>query len=169
MLPSMKLDLWERVFSQVQGVDYDEIFSLVVMLRVCWNYISSYCIIYEILQIGCQNIVSSTLYLRKGCMWYNQKVLSILKDANKYAKLQQSFYGLEQASRSRNICFDGVIKAFRFIQCLLETCIYKEVSGSTIEFLMSICCWHIVDRKWCRISGKHIGLFERCFSMENLD
>ena len=24
MLPSMKLDLWERVFSQVQGVDNDE-------------------------------------------------------------------------------------------------------------------------------------------------
>ena len=31
------------------------------MLRVCWNYISNYCIIYEILQIGCQNIVSSTI------------------------------------------------------------------------------------------------------------
>ena len=43
-------------------------FSLVAMLRVCWNYISSYCIIYEILQIGCQNIVSSTIFLRKGCM-----------------------------------------------------------------------------------------------------
>ena len=41
-------------FRQVQGVDYDEIFSLVAMLRVCWNYISDYCIIYEILQIGCQ-------------------------------------------------------------------------------------------------------------------
>ena len=68
MLPSMKLDLWQRVFSQVQGVDYDEIFSSVAMLRVCWNCISTYCIIYEILQIGCQNIVSSTIFLRKGCM-----------------------------------------------------------------------------------------------------
>ena len=27
-LPSMKLDLWQRVFSQVQGVDYDEIFLI---------------------------------------------------------------------------------------------------------------------------------------------
>ena len=42
------------------------LFSLVVMLRVCWNYISNYCIIYEILQIGCQNIVSSMIFLRKG-------------------------------------------------------------------------------------------------------
>ena len=32
-LPSMKLDLWQRVFSQVQGVDYDEFFSSVAMLR----------------------------------------------------------------------------------------------------------------------------------------
>ena len=47
---------------KVQGVDYDETFSLVAMLRVCWNYISDCCIIYEILQIGCQNIVSSTIF-----------------------------------------------------------------------------------------------------------
>ena len=33
MLPSMKLDLWERVFSQVQGVDYDENISPVAMLK----------------------------------------------------------------------------------------------------------------------------------------
>ena len=33
MLSSMKLDLWERIFSQVQGVDYDEFFSSVAMLR----------------------------------------------------------------------------------------------------------------------------------------
>ena len=33
MLPSMKLDLWERVFSQVQGFDYDENFSPVAMLK----------------------------------------------------------------------------------------------------------------------------------------
>ena len=33
MLPYMKLDLWVRVFSQVQGVDYDENFSPVAMLK----------------------------------------------------------------------------------------------------------------------------------------
>ena len=65
---STKLELSQKGFRQVQGVDYDEIFSLVAMLRVCWNCISGYCIIYEILQIGCQNIVSSMIFLRKGCM-----------------------------------------------------------------------------------------------------
>ena len=80
-----------RLVAKMFSDKFKETFSLVEMLRVCWNYISSSCIIYEILQIGCQNIVSSMIFLRKGCMWYNQKVLSILKDANKYAKLQQSF------------------------------------------------------------------------------
>jgi Holliday junction resolvase-like predicted endonuclease len=40
------------------------------------------------------------------------------KDAKKVCKLQRSFYGLEQASRSWNIRFDAVIKVFEFIQSL---------------------------------------------------
>ena len=50
MLPSMKLDLWQRVFPQVQGVDYDEIFSSVAMLKVRRNHVSIRCI-YEIWQM----------------------------------------------------------------------------------------------------------------------
>ena len=50
MLPSMKLDLWQRVFSQVKGVDYDEIFSSVAMLKVRRNHVSIGCI-YEIWQM----------------------------------------------------------------------------------------------------------------------
>ena len=33
MLLSTKLDLSKKVFEKVQGVDYDEIFSLVAMLK----------------------------------------------------------------------------------------------------------------------------------------
>ena len=36
--------------------------------------------------------------------------------ANKMCKLQRSIYGLVQASRSWNIRFDSVIKAYDFIQ-----------------------------------------------------
>ena len=38
------------------------------------------------------------------------------KGANKVCKLQRSIYGLVQASRSRNIRFDELIKAYSFIQ-----------------------------------------------------
>ena len=50
MLPSMKLDLWQREFSQVQGVDYDEIFSSIAMLKVRRNHVIISCI-YEIWQM----------------------------------------------------------------------------------------------------------------------
>ena len=53
------------------------------------------------------------------------------KCSNKVCKLQRSIYGLVQASRSWNISFDELIKAYRFIQTCGEACIYKKVSGST--------------------------------------
>ena len=76
------------------------------------------------------------------------------KGANKLCKLQQSIYGLVQASRSWNIRFDELIKAYGFIQSCGEACIYKKVSESTTTFLISICEWHMVDQKWCRIFWK---------------
>ena len=58
------------------------------------------------------------------------------KGANKVCKLQQSIYGLVQASRSWNICFHSVIKAYGFIHTFGESCIYKKVSGSSVAFLI---------------------------------
>ena len=58
------------------------------------------------------------------------------KGANKMCKLQQSIYGLVQASRSWNIRFDEVIKAYGFIQTYGEDYIYKKVSGSSVAFLI---------------------------------
>ena len=61
------------------------------------------------------------------------------KGANKICKLQRSIYGLVQASRSWNIRFDKLIKAYSFIQTCSKACIYKKVSASTTAFLISIC------------------------------
>ena len=41
-----------------------------------------------------------------------------------------------QASRSWNIRFDELIKAYGFIQIFWEACIYKKVSGSSVAFLI---------------------------------
>ena len=41
-----------------------------------------------------------------------------------------------QASRSWNIRFDELIKAYGFIQTFEEACIYKKVSGSSVAFLI---------------------------------
>ena len=61
------------------------------------------------------------------------------KGVNKVCKLQRSICGLVQASRSWNIRFDELIKAYSFIQTCGEACIYKRVSGSMTAFLISIC------------------------------
>ena len=58
------------------------------------------------------------------------------KGANKVCKLQRSIYGLVQASRSWNIRFDELIKAYGFIQIFEEAYIYKKVSGSSVAFLI---------------------------------
>ena len=69
------------------------------------------------------------------------------KGANKMCKIQRSINGLVQASRSWNIRFDELIKAYGFIQTFRKACIYKKVSGSTTAFLISICVWHIINWK----------------------
>ena len=56
------------------------------------------------------------------------------KGVNKMCKLQRSIYVLVQASRSQNIHFDELIKAYSFIQTCGEACIYKKVSGALQHF-----------------------------------
>ena len=66
MLPSMKLDLWQRVFSQVQGVDYDEIFSSVAMLKSVGIMLA----LATFMKSGrwMSKQVSLPVFVRKGCM-----------------------------------------------------------------------------------------------------
>ena len=57
------------------------------------------------------------------------------KGANKLCKLQRSIYGLMQASRSWNIRFDELIKAYAFMY-FWKGIYYKKVSGSSVAFLI---------------------------------
>ena len=132
-----KARLVAKGFRQVQGVDYDETFSPVAMLKsvIIMLAIATFC---EIWQIDVKTeflngFLEEVLYVMQPKCFVDPMV------ANQVCKLQRSIYGLEQASRSWNIRFDKVIKAFGFIQVYGETCIYKKVSGSTIAFLISIC------------------------------
>ena len=66
MLPSMKLDLWQRVFPQVQGVDYDEIFSSVAMLKSVGIMLALAAFMKSGRWMSKQ--VSLPVFVRKGCM-----------------------------------------------------------------------------------------------------
>ena len=66
MLLSMKLDLWQRVFPQVQGVDYDEIFSSVAVLKSVGIMLALSAFVKSSRWMSKQ--VSLPVFVRKGCM-----------------------------------------------------------------------------------------------------
>ena len=60
-----------KSFSQVQGVDYDEIFSSVAMLKSVGFMLALAAFMKSGRWMSKQ--VSLPVFVRKGCMWYNQK------------------------------------------------------------------------------------------------
>ena len=110
VLLSTKLDLSRKVFRQVQGVEYDETFSLVTMLKSV-RIMLAIVTFYEIWQMDVKTaflngFLKEELYMMQPEGFVNPK------GANKMCKLHQSIYGLVQASWSWNICFDKLIKAY---------------------------------------------------------
>ena len=134
-----KARLVAKGFRQVQGVEYDETFSPIAMLksvRIMLAIVIFYN--YEISQIDVKTTILNG-FLKEELYMMQPEGFVDSEGAKKACKLQRSIYGLVQAFWSWNICFDEVIKAFGFLQTYVEVCIYKKVSGSTTAFLISIC------------------------------
>ena len=137
MLLSTKLDLLRNVFQQVQGVEYDEIFSLISMLNSV-RIMLAIATFYEIWQMDVKieflnGFIKEELYMIQPQGFVNPK------GAKKIVQTPAIHLWTGQASRSRNIRFDKLIKAYSFIQTCGEACIDKKVSGGTTAFLISIC------------------------------
>ena len=96
-------------------------------------------IFYENWQTDVKTAFLKWIFLKEELYMMQPEGVLNPKGANKVCELQGSIYGLVQASRSWNIRFDELIKAYSFIQTCGEACIYKKVSGSTTAFLISIC------------------------------
>ena len=93
---------------------------------------------YEIWQMDVKTAFLNG-FLKEELYMMQQEGFDNTKGTKKVCKLQRSIYVLLQPSRSWNICFDKVIKAYGFIHTCGEAYIYKKVSGSTTAFLISIC------------------------------
>ena len=83
MLLSTKLDLSKRVFDKVQGVDYDEIFSLVAMLK-CVRIMLAIATFYEIWQMDVKTTFLNG-FLKEELYMMQPEVFSILKVLTKCA------------------------------------------------------------------------------------
>lgn len=81
-------------------------------------------------------IVYLNSYLKEEVYMIQSEGFISLYDHNKVWKLQQFIYRLKQAFRSRNICFNNTIEKFNFVKCKKDNCVYKNISGSIIIFLV---------------------------------
>jgi len=130
-----KARLVAKGFRQVQGVDYDETFSPVAMLKSVRIILAIAAYFdYEIWQMDVKTAFLNGNLTEDVYMMQPEGFVDPT-NAGKICKLQKSIYGLKQASRSWNICFDEVVKGFGFIKNKEEACVYKE-SGSSDAFLI---------------------------------
>ena len=97
-----KARLVAKGFRQVKGIDYDETFSPVAMLksvRIMLAIAAFYD--YEIWQMDVKSAFLNG-FLEEELYMMQPEGFVVPKDANKMCKLQRSIYGLVQASRSWN-------------------------------------------------------------------
>nr|ABA97705.1 retrotransposon protein, putative, Ty1-copia subclass [Oryza sativa Japonica Group] len=131
-----KARLVAKGFRQIQGVDYDETFSPVAMLKSIRIVLTIAAYFdYEIWQMDVKTALLNG-NLDEDVYMTQPKGFVDPQSAKKICKLQKSIYGLKKASRSWNIRFDKVVKALGFVKNEEEPCVYKKISGSALVFLI---------------------------------
>ncbi|KAH9725006.1 Integrase catalytic domain-containing protein [Citrus sinensis] len=123
-------------FTQKEGINYEETFSPVAMLKSIRILLSIAAVLgYEIWQMDVKTAFLNG-HLEENI--YMQQSDGFIQKGQEHMvyKLQRSIYGLKQASRSWNIRFDQAIKSFRFIQNIDEPCVYKKIQEKSVAFLI---------------------------------
>ncbi|KAJ9546683.1 hypothetical protein OSB04_019226 [Centaurea solstitialis] len=133
---TFKARLVAKGFTQTHGIDYDETFSPVAMLKSIriLMAISAY-FNYEIWQMDVKTAFLNGK-LTEDVYMEQPEGFEDPKNPNKVCKLLKSIYGLKQASRSWNLHFDERIKEFSFTKSEFEPCVYTKFSGSIVTFLV---------------------------------
>ncbi|KAJ9558542.1 hypothetical protein OSB04_013156 [Centaurea solstitialis] len=133
---TFKARLVAKGFTQTHGIDYDETFSPVAMLKSIriLMAISTY-FNYEIWQMDVKTAFLNGKLTEDVHMEQPEGFIDS-KNPNKVCKLLKSIYGLKQASKSWNLHFDERIKEFGFAKSEFEPCVYTKFSGSVLTFLV---------------------------------
>ena len=109
---TFKARLVVKGFKKTHCVDYDETFSPVAMfksIRILLAIATYYD--YEIWKMDVKTAFLNGKLLEDMYMTQPEGFVN-LENAGKVCKLHRSIYGLKQASRSWNLCFDEAIKVF---------------------------------------------------------
>ncbi|KAK8669506.1 hypothetical protein V6N13_106934 [Hibiscus sabdariffa] len=123
-------------FRQIHGIDYDETFSPVAMIKSIRILLAVAAFHdYEIWQMDVKTAFLNGK-LEEDVYMTQPEGFVAPENARKVCKLQRSIYGLKQASRSWNLRFNEAIQEFGFIRNEDEPCVYKKFSGSIVSFLV---------------------------------
>ncbi|KAM1524601.1 hypothetical protein ACFX10_009184 [Malus domestica] len=131
-----KARLVAKGYRQREGIDYEETFSPVAMIKSIRILlaIAAYHD-YEIWQMDVKTAFLNS-YVEEELYMTQPEGFVSKSEKTKVCKLQRSIYGLKQASRSWNIRFDTEIKTFGFTQNEDDNCVYQKVVGDAVVFLV---------------------------------
>ncbi|KAM1818334.1 hypothetical protein ACFX11_000139 [Malus domestica] len=131
-----KARLVAKGYRQREGIDYEETFSPVAMIKSIRILlaIAAYHD-YEIWQMDVKTAFLNG-YLEEELYMTQPEGFVSKSEKPKVCKLQRSIYGLKQASMSWNIRFDTEIKTFGFAQNEDDNCVYQKVIGEAVVFLV---------------------------------
>ena len=133
--PRFKARLVAKGFTQVEGIDYNEIFSPVVKhcsIRIILGLVNQYDLELEQLDV-------KTAFLHgnlKETIYMNQPE-GFEEGENKVCLLKKSLYGLKQSPRMWYLKFDEFLIRYGFIRNIYDSCVYILKKGKCVFFTFS--------------------------------
>ena len=135
---AFKARLVAKGFTQRLGIDYDETFSPVAMLKSIRILLSLAAQMnYEVWQMDVKTAFLNG-YLEPDRQIYMQQPEGFIKKGKEHLvwKLKKSLYGLKQASRSWNLRFHEVVSSYGFHKLETESCVYRMCINGHVVFLV---------------------------------
>ncbi|KAL2237853.1 UNVERIFIED_CONTAM: Retrovirus-related Pol polyprotein from transposon TNT 1-94 [Sesamum indicum] len=135
-IETYKTRLVAKGYTKKDGIDYKETFSLVSKkdsLRIILALVAHYDL--ELHQMDVKIAFLNGNLEEEVSMEQPEGFLATGKETM-VCKLRKSIYGLQQASRQWYLKFNNTITSYRFIENIVDRCIYMKFSGSRIVILV---------------------------------